>query len=132
MLVSWTGRMIILVVSVLTVAAIYTVFYVVIPRRRRPKTIEEVIPRLDSIGVFDERVFSTNNRVVTYKASRLFAANFAQLKSDEDFEKAKVTLFDAIEGKLKETLSANPGADLSKYESAFCITIISVLPSQAS
>jgi len=46
--------------------------------------------------------------------------------SIEALEKANVMLFKTIDDKLKETLAANPRADLSKFESAFGITILSV------
>ena len=122
------NRILIFFLSLALLTVIYIIYRrVFVPRDRlRSKTIEAIIPTLECIGVFDEQVVTANQTTVTYKANRQFGQHFTALKSMEDYEKAKVTLFRSIEDKLKETLTANPAADLSKYESAFGITIVNV------
>ncbi len=119
-------RVLILLLALLAMTAIYIIYRRVFLPRSRSKSIEAIVPTLECIGAFDEQVVTANRTTVTYKANRQFAQHFTAEESIEDFEKAKVMLFKSIEAKLKETLAANPGADLSKYESAFGITIVDV------
>ena len=127
-------RMLIFLLVLLALVVIYIVYRrVFLPRNRaRSKAIEALIPTLDCIGAFDEHVLTTNQTTVTYQANRQFAQHFTAAGSIEDFEKMKVMLFKSIEDKLTETLAANPGADLSNYESAFGIPILSVASASAA
>lgn len=125
-------RIVILLLSLCALVVIYIVYRRVflLRDRSRSKTIEAMIPTLECAGVFDQRILTVNQTTVTYQAQRQFAMHFTAAGSIDEVEKAKVLLFKGIEDKLKETLAANPGADLSSYESAFGIAILNVASSR--
>ena len=126
MLISWLGRIVILFVGLLAMTGVYVAYRVLVFRKKPHKTLDVIVAALDSIGAFDERTITTNQTTVTYKANRQFARHFTEADSNEDFEKTQEVLFNALEDKLREALAADPGADLSKYETAFGIDILSV------